>query len=60
MTIVPGVIAALFLAVVAAALVIDHDTPVQNAGKAIGYVPPVTGQKVLVLGGATVPVNPTS
>lgn len=46
-----GVVAALFLAaVVAAGVVVAHGSPVASAGQPVGYVAPVQGQKLLVLG----------
>jgi hypothetical protein len=51
MNLLRGVVAALFVVAVAATGVVNaHGSPVKNAGQAVGYVPPVQGQKLLVLG----------
>lgn len=46
-----GVVAALFLAAaIAAGALVAHGSPVKDAGQALGYVAPVQGQKLMVLG----------
>src|SRR5579875_2063304 len=51
MVVIRGLVAALALAaLVAAALVIKHGSPVKDAGQALGYVAPVQPNEIAVIG----------